>query len=200
MASDAAFQYCGAALWFNDYAPLYMKCNKDHVAAVLEGFKPFNLKQKMTASAKKFQSKTRCGPGLFVRAKNKKNPRCDACPAGKFNKKSYRNARCKKCPRNTFAPYLYQDHCEKCPQGFDTKGQKGKKQCFHSESRKSMKSLGMILGMDYGLNPNPYIKEGPNYELGPNPYIKEGPNFELGPNPYIKEGPNFELGPNPYIK
>jgi hypothetical protein len=143
MTSEAAWHYCGTALWFNDYAPLYMKCNKDHVASVLEDLTPVNLKQKMTAAAKKFNSKMSCGPGLFVRAKYNKNPRCDLCPAGKHNKKSFRNKRCKKCPKNTFAPWLGHDHCQKCPEGFNTKGQKGKKQCFHSQSGESMKSLGM---------------------------------------------------------
>merc|ERR1712072_1434471 len=97
---------------FNDYGPVDSKCFKKDRANVLDDFAVFNLKQKMDDASKQFKTKMTCGPGQYIRAKNKRNPRCEVCRAGKYNRKSSQNKRCKKCPKNTFTSWMGSDRCE----------------------------------------------------------------------------------------
>jgi len=90
----------------------------------------------------------KCGGGLYVHRKNRPGETCKECAAGKFSKTDKkRNRRCKKCGKNRYQNKKGSTSCIKCPPGFNTKGQRGKKQCFDSSTGKSMKQLGM-----YGWN------------------------------------------------
>jgi len=84
-----------------------------------------------------------CGRGMYVHRKNKPGETCKQCPAGKLSRKALRNRRCKKCGRNKYQNEEGSTACIKCPPGFNTKGQRGKKQCFDARTGKSMKQLGM---------------------------------------------------------
>lgn len=86
--------------------------------------------------------KKHCGGGMYVSRKNKPDENCKWCQPGKFSKSTTtRNRRCKKCGKNKYQPEGGQSSCLKCPQGFNTKGQRGKRQCFHKETGESMEKL-----------------------------------------------------------
>jgi len=85
----------------------------------------------------------KCGGGLYIHRKNRPDETCKECAAGKFSSSAKRNRRCKKCGRNKYQNEEGSTSCIKCPPGFNTKGQRGKKQCFDARTGKSMKQLGM---------------------------------------------------------
>ncbi len=87
------------------------------------------------------KQKLRCNPGEYVYGKKTAYPACKLCAAGKFSKKGGRNKKCRKCPKNTYAPNDGSTSCNKCPSGFNTKRQRGKRQCFDKETKMSMKKL-----------------------------------------------------------
>merc|ERR1712100_27329 len=85
----------------------------------------------------------KCGGGLYVHRKNRPGETCKECAAGKFSSRAKRNRRCKKCGKNKYQNKEGSTSCIKCPPGFHTKGQRGKKQCFDARTGKSMKQLGV---------------------------------------------------------
>jgi len=87
-----------------------------------------------------------CGGGQYVKDKKSDHESCEICPAGRFSKETtFRNRRCKKCKAGTYAHSPGAISCVKCPHGFNTKGRRGKKQCFAKNTGKSMKKLGLKL-------------------------------------------------------
>jgi hypothetical protein len=91
---------------------------------------------------------THCAGGEYVKNKGSASEACMHCPAGTFSQdKTTRNRRCKKCPLDSFQPHIGANYCQKCPQGFSTFGQRGKKQCHQPDAvnafkkGKSMKDL-----------------------------------------------------------
>jgi hypothetical protein len=96
-----------------------------------------------TANTTNTSSRKYCGGGQYVQDKNTDHESCGSCPAGRFSKETtVRNRRCEKCKVGTYAQSPGSSRCVKCPDGFNTKGQRGKKQCFDEKSGKSMRSLG----------------------------------------------------------
>eukprot|EP00605_Chrysophyceae_sp_TOSAG23-4_P001655 GSChrysophyteH1.ASY1.ANO1.1817.1 assembled CDS len=89
------------------------------------------------------KAQLKCGGGLYVHRKNRPDETCKECAAGKFSSSAKRNRRCKKCGRNKYQNEEGSTSCIKCPAGFNTKGQRGKKQCFDARTGKSMKQLGV---------------------------------------------------------
>ena len=88
--------------------------------------------------------KVKCGEGKYLKNKGSDHETCKWCPAGKFsNARLKRNKRCKKCPRNSYAYSQGSGKCLECPDGFDTKGRKGKKQCFLKRTATNKKRTGM---------------------------------------------------------
>jgi hypothetical protein len=85
-----------------------------------------------------------CSNGMFLKNKNTDHEWCKPCQAGKFSRpRTKRNRRCKKCGINKYQKEEGSTSCTKCPPGFNTKGQRGKKQCFDAITGKSMKHLGI---------------------------------------------------------
>jgi len=85
-----------------------------------------------------------CGNGMFLKNKNTNHEWCKPCQAGKFSpSRTKRNRRCKKCGINKYQKEEGSTSCTTCPTGFNTKGQRGKKQCFDAITGKSMKQLGI---------------------------------------------------------
>jgi len=88
--------------------------------------------------------KLECGNGMFLKNKNTDNELCKPCKAGKFSpSRTKRNSRCKKCGINKYQKEEGKTTCTWCPLGFNTKDQRGKKQCFDALTGESMKQLGM---------------------------------------------------------
>ena len=86
-----------------------------------------------------------CGAGMYVKNKCKGHDveSCEKCQAGKFNPDTNsKNKRCKKCPENSYQDEKGATECKKCPPGFHSRSQRGKRQCFERSSGKSMKKLG----------------------------------------------------------
>ena len=85
---------------------------------------------------------------MYLKNKNSEDERCEMCPAGKWSSsKSRRNKKCRKCPKNTYNYREGSDWCEKCPEGFSTRGKRGKQQCFQKGPKKdslSMKQVGLL--------------------------------------------------------
>ena len=86
-----------------------------------------------------------CGDGMFLKNKNTDHEWCKPCQAGKFSpSRTKRNRRCKKCGIDKYQKEEGSTSCITCPTGFNTKGQRGKKQCFDAITGESMKQLGML--------------------------------------------------------
>ena len=87
----------------------------------------------------------KCGAGMYIKNKCKGHDveSCEKCQAGKFNPDTNsKNKRCKKCPENSYQDEKGATECKKCPPGFHSRSQRGKRQCFERSSGKSMKKLG----------------------------------------------------------
>jgi hypothetical protein len=109
--------------------------------ATYEGDVPVTSLTSCTA-AEQTDTHLQCGAGLYVKHKHTAHESCAQCPAGKFSAQhTTRNRRCKKCPINTYAAQRGASRCMNCPEDFNTRGKRGRKQCYDRATGRSMTQL-----------------------------------------------------------
>jgi len=141
-----AFEGSGVTRLFLPLSAIYagsipvtvIACPDTETTLAYPTFEPTLIATSVETKAQKY-----CGGGQYVKNKKTDRESCGSCPAGRFSKETtLRNRRCKKCAKNSYSHSPGSSKCFKCPAGFNTKGQRGKRQCFKKGTEKSMKKLG----------------------------------------------------------